>query len=78
MKAKIIKSPSILLGRDKIVRTTTNSLNFTARGNRQRTQMHLALLPIERVGDTVFNLKLNGTQIASHVLTVRPNNKEAD
>lgn len=54
------------------------SLNFTARGNRQRTQMHLALLPIERVGDTVFNLKLNGTQIASHVLTVRPNNKEAD
>ena len=54
------------------------SLNFTARCKRQRTQICLALLPIDRVGDMVFNLKLNGSQVASHVLAVRPSNTEYD
>lgn len=52
------------------------SLNFTARCKRQRTQMYLALMPIEQVGDTLFYLKLNGKREASHVLTVLPSNKE--
>jgi hypothetical protein len=52
---------------------TDFTVNFTANGTRQRTQIGLLGLPIEREGNTVFNLNLNGEHRASHILTVRAN-----
>lgn len=52
------------------------TVNFTAKGKRQRTAMTLVGMPIEREGDTVFKLKLNGEYKASHVLTARWSDEE--
>ena len=54
------------------------TVNFTAKGSRHRTQISLVGLPIERVGDRVFTLKLNGAPQATHILTVRPSSEESD
>ncbi len=55
--------------------TLVFSVNFTAKGNRQRTRIGISGMPIERIGDVVFSLKLNGRQTASHILTIRPSDE---
>jgi hypothetical protein len=52
------------------------SVNFTAKGHRQRTQIGLCMMPIDRIGDAIFTLKLNSKEMAHHVLTVRPSDDE--
>jgi hypothetical protein len=47
------------------------TLNFTAKGCRQRAYFRFHDIPVEQAGDIVFNLMLNGDHIATHVITVR-------
>ena len=66
---------SVELAGPNLDRTLVFPVNFTANGNRQRTRVGISGMPIERTGDTVFSLKLNGEQTASHNLTIRPSDE---
>ena len=46
-------------------------INFTASRTRQRIYHRISGLPLETVGDVVFELLLNGKHEATHTLTVR-------
>ena len=52
------------------------TLNFTAKGIRHRTYFRFNGIPVDRAGDIIFNLTLNGAHIATHVLTVRQSEEQ--
>lgn len=54
------------------------SLNFTAKGSRQRAYFRFVGIPIDNAGNVVFNLLLNGEHKASHILTVRHSDEAED
>jgi hypothetical protein len=58
------------------VRAKRAAINFTAEGTRQRIHLNILNIPVERDGNIVFGLELNGKHIASHTLAVRWNSEE--